>query len=168
MEILNLGKKPENVIEQELLCESLADGSMVKFNRVTTINPVTGAIVSVANFNQDGTAYTVVDETAVNVCAPPQTVEKTIGRERLSVTDAAASSLTVPAGADVAVFSVVSGCGYVSDDGTAVLADGSIGHAFAAGGSAKVCGEDMADFSAIAATGEAMEVEVTYKQCVEK
>lgn len=167
MDIISTGVKPENIRSTELLCELLADGTDVKFNRCTEKDPVTNEVISVSNFNLDGTVYEVVDEANVSICPPPQIVEKTIGRERLSLTDAEAGNLTPVAGADFANITF-KGCGYASDEGTAVLADGTIGHEFGNGGAVKVCGEDMADFSAIAATGQTLEVEVTYKQCVQK
>lgn len=170
MEIVNPGIKPQDAAaigDKELLCETLADGSQVQFWRVTKIvNGVPDGTKT--DVNLDGTPYTVVDEANVEICAPPQVVEKTEGRERLSLDDVDAGALTVPADVDSAYFSVVSGCGFVSDDGTTVLPDGTIGHGVAPGAFGKVCGEDLADFSAIAATDETLEIEVTYKKCVLK
>ena len=170
MEIVNPGIKPAGAgldADKLLVCETLADGTQVKFWRYTqTSDGVPTGVIN--DINLDGTAYTVVDEANVKVCPPEQLVEKTIGRERLSLDDAAAGALTVPADADSAKICVVSGCGFLSDDGTAVLNDGTIGVGVADGALGTVCGDNLADFSAIAAEGETLEIEVTYKQCVVK
>lgn len=167
MRIFSAGQKPTNIVERKRLCELLADGTSVEFIRTEVINPDTGAIVSTTDTALDGTAYVVVDEENVSECPPPIVVEKTVGRERLSLDDTAAGSLTAPAAADFAYITAV-GCGYASDEGTAVLNDGTIGHQVATGASFQVCDDDFADFSAIAEAGNTLELEVTYKQCVVK
>lgn len=169
MQILNSGNKPHNTVDRFRFCERLADGTVVEFNRVIVTNSTTGASISTTDTNLDGTAYTVVDENNVSECAPPQIVEKTVGRERITADDTtAAAPASTPASADLAYIQVVSGCGFFSDDGTAVLADGSVGFQLAQGGSAKVCDADIPNLSVISETGGSVSVEVVYKQCVVK
>jgi len=169
MQIFNSGNKPQNKVDRFRFCERLADGTVVEFNRVVVTNPTSGATISTTDTNLDGTPYTVVDENNVSECAPPQIVEKTIGRERISADDATAvGPAATPADADFAYVQVLSGCGFLSDDGTDVLADGSVGFQLAQGGSAKICDADIPNLSVISETGGTLELEVVYKQCVVK
>lgn len=68
MNVVTPGQKPQNVVQCERLCELLADGTTVQFER-TTVKDSKGNVVSVVDKNLDGTPYTVVDPTQVGVAS---------------------------------------------------------------------------------------------------
>lgn len=156
-------------VENKVLVDTQADGSTVKFIRSYVYNPADGSLLSTSDTDFDGTAYTVTG--TVGEFNPEQKCYEVNGRESLPLTDAAASSLTVPANTQYAEIQVQGGAMAFTVDGTTPVAGGTIGFKVFDCGQFKIgCGDldnlgaisELADFEAIALTGETARLEIIY------
>lgn len=151
-------------VEQEVLVDLLATGEQVKFIRRSVIDE-NGNTQSTIDLELDGTTVYTVAGTVQAIYS-----RENAGFETIAVTDAAAVTLTVPAGAnfaEVTFKSATTGAAFIwNDEATApaVLNDNSTGYITSKDRQVELqSADELAAFQAISLAGFAGNLEVRYK-----